>query len=106
MQVAPMASNGSFDIVRTVEPMEVLEAANERVGAGSQRRSWQQQLFAASSMASLLRVAAVTAGHFDDPASATCVIHAGEPMVEQPAESVHLFCRERFVVTNLELVPL
>lgn len=43
-------------------------------------------------------------GHFDDPASATCVIRAGEPMVEQPAESVRLFCRERFVVTNVELV--
>ena len=45
-------------------------------------------------------------GHFDDPAAATCVIHAGEPMVEQPAESVRLFCRERFVVTNVELVPV
>jgi hypothetical protein len=41
-------------------------------------------------------------GHFDDPASATCVVRAGEPMVEQPAESVRLFCRERFVVTSLE----
>jgi len=45
-------------------------------------------------------------GHLDDPAAATCVIHAGEPMVEQPAESVRLFCRERFVVTNVELVPV
>lgn len=44
-------------------------------------------------------------GHFDDPAAATCVINAGEPMVEQPAESVYLFCRERFVVTNVELAP-
>jgi hypothetical protein len=26
-------------------------------------------------------------------------------MVEQPAESVRFFCRERFVVTDLQLVP-
>jgi hypothetical protein len=44
-------------------------------------------------------------GHFDDPAAATCVIHAGEPMVEQPAESVRFYCRERFVVTDLQLEP-
>jgi hypothetical protein len=43
-------------------------------------------------------------GHFDDPAAATCVIRAGEPIVEQPAASVVLFCRERFVVTSVELL--
>ncbi len=45
-------------------------------------------------------------GHFDDPAAATCVIRAGEPIVEQPAGSVHLFCRERFVATSLELLEI
>jgi hypothetical protein len=43
-------------------------------------------------------------GHYDDPAASTCVIRAGEPLVEQPAASVRLFCREKFVVTNVELV--
>jgi hypothetical protein len=43
-------------------------------------------------------------GHFDDPASAECVIQAGEPLTDQPAESVRTYCRERFVVTSIEVV--
>jgi hypothetical protein len=43
-------------------------------------------------------------GHFDDPASGDCVIQAGEPLTDQPAESVRTYCRERFVVTSVELL--
>ncbi|MEX0709969.1 MAG: hypothetical protein WD116_02065 [Chloroflexota bacterium] len=43
-------------------------------------------------------------GHFDDPASAECVIQAGEPLTNQPAESVRTYCRERFVVTSIEVL--
>ena len=43
-------------------------------------------------------------GHFDDPAANECVIQAGEPLADQPAESVRTHCRERFVVTSVEIL--
>ncbi len=43
-------------------------------------------------------------GHFDDPAANVCVIQAGEPLADQPAESVRTYCRERFVVTFVEIL--
>jgi len=43
-------------------------------------------------------------GHFDDPASGGCVIQAGEPLNDQPVESVRTYCRERFVVTSVEVL--
>jgi hypothetical protein len=43
-------------------------------------------------------------GHFDDLASGECVIRAGEPLSDQPAESVRTYCRERFVVTSVEVL--
>jgi hypothetical protein len=48
------------------------------------------------------QIARVT-GHFDDPASTNCVISTGDPLVEQPRETVQLWCREQFVVTKVEL---
>lgn len=43
-------------------------------------------------------------GHFDDPASGACLIRAGDPPGDQPAESVRTYCRERFVVTSIEVL--
>jgi len=43
-------------------------------------------------------------GHFDDPASSGCVIQAGEPLSNQPTASVRTYCRERFVVTSIEVL--
>jgi hypothetical protein len=43
-------------------------------------------------------------GHFDDPASATCLVQAPEATEPEPADQVELYCRTHFVVTEIELV--
>lgn len=43
-------------------------------------------------------------GHFDDPASATCVVQAPTATEPEPMTDVELYCRTQFVVTEIELV--
>ena len=43
-------------------------------------------------------------GHFDDPASATCVVKAPAATEPEPMAEVELYCRTHFVVTEIELV--
>src|SRR3990172_10207871 len=43
-------------------------------------------------------------GHFDDPAANECVMEGGEHLADQAAESVRTHCRERFVVTSVEIL--
>ena len=44
------------------------------------------------------------AGHYDDPAAATCAIAYGEPPVPEPESLAVAYCRGKFVATAIEQI--
>ena len=44
------------------------------------------------------------AGHYDDPAAATCAIAYGEPAVPEPESLAVAYCRGKFVATAIEQI--
>jgi len=60
---------------------------------------------ATSRSASLVEGVDCPAGHFNDPASTTCVISGlGYQGAESPPGTAELYCREQFVVDGYEVI--